>query len=124
MKLSNIPRKFPKIHRKFSPQIIAYLFKKRNMRLSRKRKEIIREQLSKKDIPILCHIYHQFDIIQTIIIYTNRATLRYDGKIRKVNKEAIQVGTQIPLDGKTFIITAINNDIMGNIHDIQVSLVY
>jgi len=117
-----------KIPRKLSPEIIAYLFKGRNMRRSRKRfqnfKETINEQLSKKEIPILCHIYHQFDIIQTIIICTNRATLRYDDKIRMMNKEDIQVGTQIPLEDKLFIITAINNDIMGNIHDIQVSLVY
>jgi hypothetical protein len=118
----------PKITRELSRKRIAYLFKKRNMRLSRKRfqnfKETINEQLSKKDIPILCHVFHQFDIIQTIIIYTNRATPLYNSEKQKMDKEDIQVGTQIPLDGKTFIITAINNDIMGNIHDIQVSPVY
>ena len=91
------------------PKTIEMLRKKNLKYKHSQQREKLRRQYA-SNLPIFCNVVNleEGDTIAKMLIYTNKATIRYNGKTRMVNKNDIIEGKIIKLDGKTFIIDSLD----------------
>ena len=91
------------------PKTIARLRKKYLQYKHSQHREKLRRQYA-SNLPIFCNVVNleEGDTIAKILIYTNKATIRYNGKTLFMNKNDIIEGKIIKLDGKTFIIDSLD----------------
>ena len=90
-------------------ETIAILRKKYLKYKQSQQKKRLRSQYA-YNLPIFCNVVNleEGDTIAKMIIYTNKATIRYNGKTLFMNKNDIIEGKIIKLGGRTFIIDSLD----------------
>jgi hypothetical protein len=87
------------------PKTIARLRQKYLQYKHSQHREKLRRQYA-YNLPIFCNVVNleEGDTIAKMLIYTNKATIQYNGKTLFMNKNDIIEGKIIKLGGRTFII--------------------
>jgi hypothetical protein len=94
---------------KLPPETIARLREKYLQYKHSQHREKLRRQYA-YNLPIFCNVVNleEGDTIAKMLIYTNKATIRYNGKTLFMDKNTLVEGAKILLDGKTFIIDSLD----------------
>ena len=88
------------------PKTIARL-REKYLQYKHSQREKLRRQYA-SNLPIFCNVVNLEEGDAKILIYTNKATIRYNGKTLFMDKNTLVEGAKILLDGKTFIIDSLD----------------